>query len=112
MSYVTEVFMNRQIAEAAISLDIVQAAQNHKLPADSKKHVLLAKVLRDHADRLQRLVAEQTVMSPDEFFRRAFERVREMRHEAAIIARDRREKRERDTAEREALIELMNLNAA
>ncbi|WP_326894605.1 hypothetical protein U8P73_36335 (plasmid) [Rhizobium beringeri] len=112
MSYVTEVFMNRQIREAAVSLDIVQAAQNHKLPADSKKHVLLAKVLKDHADRLQRLVAEQTVMSPDEFFRRAFERVREMRAEAALIATMRREKRERDTLEREAIQAEMGLIAA
>ncbi|MBY3231843.1 hypothetical protein [Rhizobium laguerreae] len=112
MSYVTEVFMNRQIREAAVSLDIVQAAQNHKLPADSKKHALLARVLKDHADRLQRLVAEQTVMSPDEFFRRAFDRVREVRAEAAIIARDRREKRERDTLERETVMQEMGLIAA
>lgn len=112
MSYVTEVFMNRQIREAAVSLDIVQAAQNHKLPADSKKHVLLAKVLKDHADRLQRLVAEQTVMSPDEFFRRAFERVREMRAEAALIATMRREKRERDALERETVMQEMGLIAA
>ncbi|QWY82966.1 hypothetical protein [Rhizobium phage RHph_X66] len=112
MSYVTEVFMNRQIREAAVSLDIVQAAQNHKLPADSKKHALLARVLKDHADRLQRLVAQQTVMSPDEFFRRAFDRVREMRAEAALIATMRREKRERDALERETVMQDMGLIAA
>ena len=112
MSYVTEVFMNRQVAEAAISLDVMQAAQQHKLPADAKKHALLARVMKEHADRFQRLASEQSVMSPDEFFRRAFERVREIRREAAVIAKSRREKREQHEAERAAILAEMNLVAA
>ncbi len=107
MSYVTEVFMNRQIREAAVSLDIVQAAQNHKLPADSKKHALLARVLKEHAERFQKLAQQQTVMSPDEFFKRAIERVREIRAEAAALATMRREKRERDEAERAHMLNMM-----
>jgi hypothetical protein len=104
--------MNRQIREAAVSLDIMQAAQQHKLEPKAEKHALLAKVMKEHADRFQRLASEQSVMSPDEFFKRAFERVREIRREAAILAKSRREKRERDTAEREAVLAEMNLAAA
>jgi hypothetical protein len=112
MSYVTEVFMNKQIAEAARSLDIVQAAQNHKLPADSQKHALLARVMKEHAARVQNLATKQSIMSPDEFFRRAFERVREIRAEAATLAKMRREKRERDDAERAHILNMMGATAA
>jgi hypothetical protein len=112
MSYVTEVFMNRQIAAAAVSLDIMQAAQQHKLAPDAKKHALLAVVMRDHAERFQRLASQQSIMSPDEFFKRAFERVREIRAEAALLAKMRREKREQHTAEREAILAVMNVAAA
>lgn len=112
MSYVTEVFMNRQIAAAAVSLDILQAAQQHKLEPKAEKHALLARVMKDHADRFQRLASEQTIMSPDEFFKRAFERVREIRAEAALLAKMRREKREQHAAEREAVLADMNLAAA
>jgi hypothetical protein len=100
MSYVTEVFMNRQIAAAAVSLDVIQAAQSHKLAPDAKKHALLARVMKEHADRLQRLATEQSIMSPDEFFRA----------EAAQLAKIRREKREQHEAER-AQILAMNVAA-
>ncbi|MBD9511600.1 hypothetical protein IB265_33120 [Ensifer sp. ENS10] len=112
MSYVTEVFMNRQIAEAATSLEVMQAAQQHKLEPDAKKHALLARVMREHAERFQRLATQQSVMSPDEFFRRAFERVRVMRAEAAQLAKIRREKREQHEAERNQILADMNLVAA
>ena len=112
MSYMSEILCNRQIAEAAVSLDILQAAQQHKLEPDAKKHALLATVMREHADRFQKLAQQQSVYSPDEFFKRAFERVRQMRADAAAMMKARREKRERDAAARENLIAEMNAIAA
>jgi hypothetical protein len=112
MSYLTELTTQHSIAEAARSLDILQAAQQHKLPADAKKHALLATVMREHADRFQRLATQQSVMSPDEFFKKAFERVREMRADAASMMKIRREKRERDAAERADVLEQMGMIAA
>ena len=112
MSYIAEINTQRTIAEAAISLDIMQAAQQHKLAPDAKKHALLARVMKDHADRFQRLATQQTVLSPDDFFKRAFERVREIREEAAFHAKMRREKRERHEAERAAILADQQLIAA
>lgn len=112
MSYVTEVFMNKSIKEAAISLDILQAAQQHKLEPKAEKHALLAKVMRDHAERFQKLAQSQSVYSADEFFRRAFEVVRQMREDARVIAVKRREKRERDAAERAEIMDMMGATAA
>lgn len=112
MSYLTELYMNRQIQEAAQALDVMQAAQQHKLPADAKKHALLATVMREAADRFQKLASQQGVYTKDEFFKRAFERVRQMRAESAVIMKQRREKRERDQAERERLLAEMNAVAA
>lgn len=112
MSYITELYMNHQIAEAAKALDLLQAAQNHKLPADAKKHTVLAAVMREATERFQKLAHDQSVYTPDEFFKKAFERVRQMRAEAAELAKIRREKRERDTAEREAIQKEMALIAA
>ena len=111
MSYVTEVFMNKQIKEAAISLDILQAAQQHKLDPKAEKHALLAKVMRDHSERFQRLAAQQSVFSADEFFKRAFEVVRQMREDARVIAVTRREKREKHEAERADILNQMGIAA-
>lgn len=111
MSYMTELLMNKQIKEAAISLDVLQAAQAHKLEGDSKKHALLAKVMRDHSERFQRLAKQQTVFSADEFFKKAFEVVRQMRADAAVIAKSRREKRERDAAERANVLNMLGATA-
>lgn len=112
MSYVTELNTSRQIAEAARSLDILQAAQQHKLPADAEKHALLARVMKEHAARFEKLAQNQSFCSPEEFFKRAFERVRQMRAESALIVKMRREKRERDEAERAAALEMMSATAA
>jgi hypothetical protein len=104
MSYTTEIFTSRAIKDAANALDVLQAAQQHKLPADAKKHALLAVVMKEAADRFQKLASQQSSLSPDEFFRAAFERVRATRAEQALIAKSRREKRERDTAAREMFL--------
>lgn len=112
MSYMSEVHANKSIKEAATSLDILQAAQNHKLAGDSKKHALLAKVIKEHGERFQQIVAHQSILSPDEFFKKAFEVVRMRRADAAVIARMRREKRERDAAERAHQLNMMGATAA
>lgn len=112
MSYMTEVFMNKQIKEAAISLDLLQAAQQHKLEPKAEKHALLAKLMREHSERFQKLATQQSVYSADEFFKRAFDVVRQMRADAAILAKSRREKRERDAAERAEIMNMMGMTAA
>lgn len=112
MSYMNEVYASKAIKEAATSLDVLQAAQNHKLEGDSKKHALLAKVIKEHGERFQQLVARQSILSPDEFFKKAIELVRERRADAAVIARSRREKRERDAAERAHHLNVVGATAA
>lgn len=112
MSYVTEIFTQPAIREAADALDLLQSAQSHKLPADSKKHIALADVMKRAAARFADLAQKQTVLSPDEFYRRALERVNVMRAERATLARMRREKREADAAARAEIQNEMNLIAA
>lgn len=100
MSYVTEIFTQPSIREAAEALDLLHSAQTHKLPADSKKHLALADIMKGAVTRFKDLAEKQSVMSVDEFYRRSLERVNEIRAERAALAKGRREKRERDAAER------------
>jgi hypothetical protein len=113
MSYVTEIFMNRQIAQAADALDMLEACKTHRLTAaDSSKFKLLADQMKRAADRFKGLASAQSVLSEGEFFQKALERAAVIKRERAIIARFAREKRERDTAEREAMQKELALIAA
>jgi hypothetical protein len=103
MSYVTEIFTQPAIREAADALDLLQSCQSHKLPADSGKHRALADIMKGAATRFKDLAEKQTVLGVDEFYRRALERVSVIRHERAVLAKARAEKRRRDTAEREEM---------
>ncbi|MGV1754868.1 hypothetical protein [Agrobacterium sp. CG674] len=104
MSYTNEVFMQRSIAQAAQALDLVNACRNHKLAADSGKHRTLALIMKEASERFQKLAAGQTVVSAEDFFRLSIERSRQVQRETAALMKIRREKRERDAAEREAVL--------
>lgn len=112
MSYVTEIFMNRQIAAAAEALDLINACQHHKLAKDSGKHKLLATIMRDTSKRFHDLASSQSAMSADEFFRKAIERVNVMRAERALIAQHRAAKRAADAAARAELQAELQMIAA
>lgn len=104
MSYMNEVFMNRQIAQAADALEIVEACKGHKLKeADAGKFRLLADEMKRAATRFSDLASKQSVFSTDEFFRRALAYANKLKVERAILVKAQREKREREKAEREAL---------
>lgn len=109
MSYVTELFMQRSIAKAAEALDLINACRNHKLAPDSGKHRTLAVIMKEASERFQALAQGQSVLSPEDFFRLAFERSLEVQRETALIMQGRREKRLRDEAERAAVLEELKL---
>jgi uncharacterized membrane protein len=112
MSYVTEIFMNRQIAQAADALDLIEACKAHKLASDSGKLKLLADQMKRAANRFNALVGNQSVMTEEEFFAKALARAAVIKKERAILMQMRREKREREAAEREALQAELALIAA
>lgn len=113
MSYVAEVFMNRQIAQAADALDLIEACKTARLKeATAAKLKLVVDEMQRAAKRFKDLAGNQSVMSEGEFFKKALDRAAVIRQERAVIARLAREKRERDTAEREALQQELALIAA
>lgn len=113
MSYVTEVFMNRQIAQAADALDLIEACKTARLKeATAAKITLVVDEMQRAAKRFKALAADQSVMSEGEFFAKALERAQVIKRERALLARLARDKREREAAEREALQQELALIAA
>lgn len=110
MSYVTEVFMNRQIAQAAEALDLLEACKSHRLAnADASKFRLLADEIKRASSRFSELATQQSVMSTDEFFKKALERAAVIKHERAVLMQARKEKREREAREREEFLKDLQL---
>jgi hypothetical protein len=105
--------MNRQIAQAADALDLIEACKTAKLKeATAVKLKLVVDEMQRAAKRFKDLAADQSVMSEGEFFAKALARAQVIKNERAIIARIAREKREREAAEREALQKELALIAA
>lgn len=112
MSYLAELTMNRSLAKAALSLDVLEAAINHQLPKDAKKLRSLSDVIKDHADRFKKLAEQQSVFSLAEFNERAIARVHEMRKERKIAVQLRAERRAQQELERAQLLNEQGMAAA
>lgn len=113
MSYVTEIFMQRQIAQAAQALDLIEACKGARLKeATAQKLKLVVDEMQRAAKRFKDLASQQTIMSEGEFFAKALARAQVVKQERAALARYIREKRERETREREELQKELALIAA
>ena len=116
MSYFTSINIAPSLVAAALALDTVDACKNHKLtdevvaPGERRKglslagkHHKLALVMREATDRFLALASEQTILSPDEFFKQAWAGVQELKAERKAVATYRREKRDREQADTVAM---------
>lgn len=114
MSYITSIFMQRSIAKAADALEIVEACKTHKLQAaDAGKFRLLADEMKRAATRFNDLATQQSVMTTDDFFKKALEYAAVLKRERAILVRAQREKREQHERERaELLADMAQMQAA
>lgn len=102
MSISSSYFIDRTISRAARHLDLLDAAQNNKIPREAAKLRALAGLVRDNAVAYAKTFASQSVLSAQEFETAARERMKEMRDQQFAEVkrlRDQRRQHEEDRAE-------------
>ena len=104
MSSITLSTAHPLVDRFARACDLLEACRNAKLPDDRRKHMALAKIMRETSAELREIRETQKVAPLSEFIIMAYQHWELIKQQRAALHKYLKEKRERMEAEREALL--------